>query len=241
MRQFQGKPKYISLKQNYRTRGYQVQTSYKKYNDDNKYKCIELKEETKLLSKHTKTCGLQLRNICCVVCHEPVGHPTPEYRHQHQQYIRKHLEHAIQRYYSRYTPTSESPSQSSASPSNFPTNFFHLIFSGWNNKSYKSFAKLQPKPNSSPTICSRSYFWKLCHQTKNASENSAGRLLRWSSSNRGGSIEKKQFDRQHRLFRNGDFIKRKQQQQQQRSKQVKHIELLFYNAFVKDTFTTRKY
>ena len=242
MHQFEEKQNTIPWKYNPRSIGCQCQAaSYHKCLRNNVFRNITLKEEHGHLSTHTEKCEIRLKKI--PFCHEPVGHPTLEYRHQHQQYVRKHLRHSIQRYSSRHTLASQSLAESSSSsPSNISTYFFHLIFSGWNKKSHKLFAKLQPKPKSSPTSRSRSYFWQLYHQNKNSTEKPAGKLLRWSSSNRGGSIEKKQFDREYRLHRNRNFIKRKQQQQQQqRTKQNKHIELLFYNAFVKNALTARKH
>ena len=199
------------------------------------FKNLKLKEQ----NDHTGRCEISFRKLS--FGHEPVGHPALEYRHQHQQSIRKHLGHHIQRYCSRHTIASQPLSKSSSSPSNFSTYFFHLIFSRWNNKSHKLFTKLQPKPKSSFKSRSRSYLGQLYHQNKNATEKPAGKLLRWSSSNRGGSIKKKQFDREYRLFRNINCIKRKQQQQQPRTKQAKYIEFLLYHAFVKNALTARKH
>ena len=178
-------------------------------------------------------------------CNEPVSNPSFKYRHQHQQHVLKHLKHIIQRCSSRYTLASQSSISEYSSPSNISaTIIFHPIcFSEqrWNQKPNKSFKKLQPKPKLSSASRSRSYLGQFYHQNKNSAEKPAGKLLRWSSSSRGGSIEKKQFDREYRFLRNSNSIKRQPQQQQRSTKQTKHIELLLYNAFVKNSLTARKY
>ena len=237
MHQLQDKQKYIPWKYNPRSIEYQRKEQFISSNQSNNILVDEDGYGT--FCNHTeKRC-----EIACTTnssCNEPVGHPTLEYRHkQHQQQIFKHNWHIIQRYSSRYTLTSQSHSESS-SPSIISTDFFHPSFSGWIKKPNKSATKLQPKSKLSPASRSRSYIWKFYHQNKNSAEKPAGKLLRWSSSNRGGIIEKKQFDREYRFLRNNNCIKWKQQQQQ-RAKQIKHIELLFYHAFVKNTLTARKH
>ena len=208
---------------------------------------IDLKEHGKH-SNHTKEkkCDVKICNYRA--CNEPISRSTFKYRHQHQQHILKHLKHIIQRCSSRYTLASQSSISKSSSPSNISaTIIFHLIFLSkqrWNKKSNKSSQQRQPKTKFSTTSRSRSSIGQFYHQNKNSAEKPAGKLLRWSSSNRGGSIEKKQFDREYRFLRNSYSIKRKfqhQQQQQQRTKQNKHIEFLLYNAFVKNSLTARKY
>ena len=198
-------------------------------------------------SNHTDEKKCDLKFCKNRACNEPISHSTFKYRHQHQQHILEHFKHLIQRCSSRYTLASQSSISESSSPSNISaTIIFHLIFSEqrWNKKPNKSSKKRQPKPKFSPASRSRSYIGQFYHQNKNSAEKPAGKLLRWSSSNRGGSIEKKQFDREYRFLRNSYSIKRKfqlQQQQQQRTKQNKHIEFLLYNAFVKNSLTARKY
>ena len=242
MRHFQEKQKAISFNILRRSRRCQLRTSCRNQLENHEYTNHYLKEESRRISKHTKRCDLCLRSLG--FCHEPASHPTFKYRHQHQQYIRKHLKHIIQQHSSRYTFASQPTSQSSASPSNASTYFFHLISAGWNQKLHKSFTKLQPKSISPLESCSRSNFWKFYHQNKNSTEKTAGKLLRRSSGDRGGSIEKKQFDRKYRSYRNNNYIKwiQQEQQQQQPIKQVKrHIKLLFNNAFIKNTITARKH
>lgn len=239
MHQLQEKKEHIPWKYNPRSIEYQRQASFITHKKNNKTNNILVAEqEYEEYSNHTEEeCEVDFRENSS--CNEPVGHPTLEYRHQqHQQQILKHSRHIIQRYSSRYTVTSQSHPESS-SPSIISTNLFHPIFSGWNNKPNKSATKLQPKPKLPLTSRSRSYIWQFYHQNKNSAEKPAGKLLRWSSSNRGGSIEKKQFDREYRFLRNNNCLKWKQQQQ--RAKQIKHIELLFYHAFVKNTITARKH
>jgi hypothetical protein len=238
MHQLQEKQKYIPLKYIPRSIEYQCPESFIIRKNTANNIPVDEEEYGKNFNHTEEECEIVLKKT--LPSNEPVGHPTFEYRHQqHQQQILKHSRHTVQRDSSRYTLTSQSHSESS-SPSIVSTHFFHPIFSGWKPKPNKSATKLQPKPTTlSPTSLSRSYRWQFYHQNKNSAEKPAGKLLRWSSSNRGGSIAKKQFDREYRFLRNNNCIEWKQQQQ--RGKQIKHIELLFYHAFVKNTLTARKH
>jgi len=239
MHQSQEKHKSIPWKYNPRSIEWNYQSSFNKYfKNNNGPSFITIQKEHGVLSRHTKRCEIISRKN--LTSNEPVSYTTLKYRHQHQQHILKQLRQRLQRFSSQYTITSQSLSKSSSPANISTTNFFHLIFSGWNKKPNKLSTRLQSKPKFSSTSCTRSIIGELYHQNKNSAEKPAGKLLRWSSSIRGGSIEKKQFDREYRFLRSSDCIKRKQQQQQ-RTQQVKHIELLLYNAFVKNTLTTRKH
>ena len=220
------------------SKGYQCQDSFIKYLVDKNNSEITVQKQNDEYPVHTEACEIDSsKNLAC---HEPIRYPALEYRHQHQQHLHKQLRHSIQCHSSRYTFASQQLKKCD-SPSSIiisTDKFIQSIFSGWRTqKPNRLFTKLQPKPKKlSSTYRSRYSLWKLIHQNKNSTEKPAGRLLWWSSSNGGGSVEKKQFDREYRILR---IIK--QQQQLQRTKQVKHTEFLFYNAFVKNTLTARKY
>ena len=239
MQKLQEKQKYIPWKYNPRSIEWQCQASVNKsFKNNNGSSLKKIKEEYGVLSKHTKRCEIISR--INLTCNEPVSYTTLKYRHQHQQHILKQLRHRLQRFSSQYNLTSQTLSESSPpQPSISATDFFHLIFSGWNKKPNKLSTRIQSKSKFSFTSRTRSIIGQLHHQNKNSTEKPAGKLLRRSSSNRGGIIEKKQFDREYNGFLR--TTTNQQQQQQQRTQQVKHIEFLLYNAFVKNTLTARKH